>query len=296
MYPYEGSIAAVFGGDKRELEIARCLLELGVTVRTFGVVADPRYEALRAASPLEAVKDAAILIAPVPGIAAGDKLYAPAAAGEIVVTADWFAAAKPEAAFFSGMATPTIREMARPYGTQFYNLKDDDYLQVMHAIPTAEGAISATVRETDHTIHRSPALIVGYGRIASLLAAGLRGMGARVTVAVRRPEIRVRAYADGFEVCGTTPEELKEAAGQALLLYNTAPAMLIDQEVLQAVRPDALVMDLASPPGGIDHEAGRALGLHVVWARGQAGLAPIHSGNAQFLSIKSALDESWDAQ
>ncbi|GIQ69953.1 hypothetical protein DUZ99_15960 [Xylanibacillus composti] len=291
MYKFEGTKVAVLGGDKRELEIARNFLELGAAVATYGVVEHPDYVELMTSSLLEAVRDADIVIAPVPGIAAGDVLYAPAAPEELVMTEEAMAAIKPQGCFFSGTATPTIREKGKSRDIRFFDLKDDDYLQVMHAIPTAEGAISVTVQETDHTIHGSTALVVGYGRIATLLAKNLRGMGAKVTVAARRPEVKVRAYADGHDVCGTSKEELKQAAAQAVLLYNTVPSMMLDSDVLDSVRKDALVMDLASPPGGIDHDAGKAQGLHVVWARGQAGKAPIHSGYAQFLSIRNLLDQ-----
>jgi hypothetical protein len=50
------------------------------------------------------------------------------------------------------------------------------------------------------------------------------------------------------------------------LIYN---ALVLDADVLSRVHKNAMVMDLASPLGGIDHEAGRALGLQVIWARAQ---------------------------
>jgi hypothetical protein len=43
MFPYKESIAAVLGGDKRELEIVRNLLSTGITVRTYGWVKHPDY-------------------------------------------------------------------------------------------------------------------------------------------------------------------------------------------------------------------------------------------------------------
>jgi hypothetical protein len=52
-------------------------------------------------------------------------------------------------------------------------------------------------------------------------------------------------------------------------------------------------MDLASPPGGMDHDGARALGLNVVWARAQAGSAPRHAGHAQFRVMARILDAEW---
>jgi len=172
-------------------------------------------------------------------------------------------------------------------------LGDDDYMQVLHAIPTAEGAIAITVKETDHTIHNADALVIGYGRIAVLLSRNLRGMGGRVTVAARRPEVRVRAFADGNAETGTSEAELIAAVKQADLVYTTAPSWLLTRNVLSHVKKGTLVMDLASPPGGMDHEAGKELGLKVVWARAQAGTAPRHSANAQFQVQKRYLDAEY---
>ena len=50
------------------------------------------------------------------------------------------------------------------------------------------------------------------------------------------------------------------------VILNTAPVLLLDREVLQTVREDALVIDLASRPGGVDFAAAEALGKQVVWA------------------------------
>ena len=45
---------------------------------------------------------------------------------------------------------------------------------------------------------------------------------------------------------------LREVLGSYPLVINTVPAMLLDSEMLRVVRKDALILDLASKPGGDD--------------------------------------------
>lgn len=45
---------------------------------------------------------------------------------------------------------------------------------------------------------------------------------------------------------------LREELGSFPLIVNTVPALLLDRETLRSVRHDALILDLASKPGGDD--------------------------------------------
>jgi dipicolinate synthase subunit A len=286
---------AVLGGDARELEIARSFLAAGCTVRTYGTMPDERYDQWAASSAVEAVTGADIIVAPVPGVGPNDTLYAPHAPLPVQITAQVFAAARPGAFYFSGRARPTMMEAGAPFGIRFRHLADDEYMLVMHSIPTAEGAIAITVRETDGTILGAEALVTGFGRIGSQLARGLHGLGAHVTIAARRPEVRVRALAEGYATCDTAEPELAAALARADLVYNTIPAKLLTRDLLGHICPGTLVMDLASPPGGVDIDGAEELGLKAIWARGQAGTAPRHSGHAQYEVMARILDAEFGA-
>lgn len=47
-------------------------------------------------------------------------------------------------------------------------------------------------------------------------------------------------------------QRLADVLGTFPLIVNTVPAMLLDAEMLRLVRSDALILDLASKPGGDD--------------------------------------------
>ena len=220
---------AILGGDARELEVIRGYLEAGCAVRTYGVIPSDAYGHLAAESPEAAVAGAQVIVTPMPGPGPDDTLYAPHAPAPIRVRRDLLAAAERGAHYFGCWATATMHAAGAPLGIRFHHLVDDDELMVLHAISTAEGAIALTIQHTPHTIHNADALVIGYGRIGSLLARDLRGLGARVTVAVRRPAVAVRAFADGYATCACTPAALRAAIADVDLTYTTAPEWLLDR-------------------------------------------------------------------
>ncbi|MBP0973330.1 MAG: dipicolinate synthase subunit A, partial [Oscillospiraceae bacterium] len=147
-------------------------------------------------------------------------------------------------------------------------------LSMRNAVPTAEGAIQILLEEMPRTIFGSKMLVLGFGRIGIRMAMLLTALGADVTVVARDPA--ARAYAEMLG-CRSIPfAALPEHAAGADVICNTVPATVIDKNVLQAMQPEALVLDLASKPGGVDWEAAQTLGRRVVWALSLPGkTAPV---------------------
>lgn len=140
-------------------------------------------------------------------------------------------------------------------------LEVEDFVQ-QNAVLTAEGAISAAMQATPGALTGSRCLVVGYGRIGRALMGMLKGLGAQVMVAARRPEIRLKARAEGAEVCDTREETLAEAVALVDYVFSTPPTLLLREKVLAQVRPAVPVMDLASPPYGVDLPAAQKLGVN----------------------------------
>ena len=122
-----------------------------------------------------------------------------------------------------------------------------------NAVPTAEGAIQLAMERLSTTLSGSRCLVTGFGRIGKALATRLRGLFAHVTVAARKPEDRAMAAALGFTP-ETTGVYLRGLA-QYDCIFNTVPAPVFLPEHLAAMRPDCLIVDLASAPGGLPADA-----------------------------------------
>jgi len=81
----------------------------------------------------------------------------------------------------------------------------------------------------------------------------------------------------GFEAEGI--DGLKERVRAARAVFNTVPARLLTREVLQAMRRDAVVIDIAQTPGGTDFDAARELGIKAFLELGIPGkVAPQTAG------------------
>lgn len=285
---------SVIGGDRRQLEIIDRLTSQKAIVTTYGTPAardgTPATEAERASSLKEAVRERSIVVLPVPTFLRDETVYAPHFDGEIVFSPEVVEEVAPLAVVATSRVTAAMRRAEDTRGVRLCVFGEDDIMQVHHAIPTAEGAIRITIENTDFTIFGARTLVVGFGRVAQSLARALKGLGASVTVVARREEVRVRAMAEGF-ACGD-PVSLSDLVRVSDLIYNTVPAPLVTAKVLAGVSRDALVIDLASPPGGVDQQAAHALGLKSVWARGQAGSAPRYAGWAQFKVLERFMQQA----
>ena len=102
-------------------------------------------------------------------------------------------------------------------------------------------------------------LVLGYGRIARALTRALLGMRAPVTVCARRANSRALAKDVGASVCSF--EGLAPLIGSFDVIFNTVPAEVLDEELLAGVSSRTQLIDLASPPYGVDLEAAQALNL-----------------------------------
>ena len=137
-------------------------------------------------------------------------------------------------------------------------LKDEEY-QDKIARMTAEGAVAAAMGKTGCAIERSKCMIIGWGRIGRALTGMLIGLGAEVTVLTRRNEA-----VSEIENCGANAaltDTAAELISQMRFVFSTPPAMVVNKNVLRNARKDAVIIDLASPPYGVDIDAAAELGV-----------------------------------
>ena len=282
-----GWSVAVLGGDGREVEIARQAARAGATVRAYGLPPGAEAVATVCATVADAVRDADVVICPVPLPAADGSLFAPHAPAPIVLDVDALRGMRAGGLVITGRASPPMTEAARVLGLRLREYEHEEDLMLVRAPAIAEGAIRVAIEHTDVTLHRHPCMVVGFGKIGSVLAATLRGLGADVTVAARNPAQLARAWALG---CAVVPvADLAQYAPQMSVIFNTVPACLFTRAVLVQVGRDPLLVDLSGPPGGVDVEAARELGVRMVWARGLGGRAPRTVGYTQWLGITRIL-------
>ncbi len=258
----------VCGGDRREIELYRCWKESGVKVKMAGFEQASGIESSDIAREKE-FAGAGALIAPLSGIRADGTVKALFAAERPSLTA-CLAKTGPEVILLAGAVAPPLKEQLAEKCNLLITGKDEE-LALLNAIPTAEGAIQKAMELSPVTLHGSIALIIGLGRCGTAVARTLQGLGAHVRVLVRRRESAALAYSAGFR-----PYDIGSAAAalaESDFIFNTAPAPILKADLLKQVKKEALILDLASAPGGTDFDAAAALGLTAVLLPGLPGQA-----------------------
>ena len=251
--------AAIIGGDRRMLYAALGLCEAGLDVTVSGFDGEEIPEGLRQLPAEAAVLGADIIILPVRPPEGYAALYGALGA---------LAGSRP---VFSGAGESVQQYFS---GRVYDYTKREDFC-VKNAVLTAEGAIQLAISGHDDSIFGSDALVAGYGRIGRALARYLRALGARVTVAVRSAQAEAWAEAEGHDVCDYSFRELYKYD----LIFNTVPAPVLPAAQTDRIKRSALVIDLASAPGGADIKRAGERGIKAMRAPGLPGkTAPAAAG------------------
>ena len=77
-------------------------------------------------------------------------------------------------------------------------------------------------------------------------------MGAQTYVEARKYADLAMIEGHGYEPLPL--DNLKDHIHEFDIIFNTIPSLILDDEILTKVKKDALIIDLASKPGGIDFE------------------------------------------
>lgn len=173
-------------------------------------------------------------------------------------------AAKPEALAAGGLIPDAAAEELASLGLRTADYFRSEELQIKNALLTAEGALSVIASQSDEVICGMSILVTGWGRVAKACAKLFAAVGARVTVAARKPSALAEAGCLGLETVPLT--ELADRAEKYRVIVNTVPAPVISAEVIRRTQRNCLIVDLASRPGGTDATACAVCGRNFVHA------------------------------
>ena len=259
---------AVVGGDRRAALLAEELLREGHRVHSYALekaalpAEIPRESSLQACS-----YGADCVFLPTPA-ERGGLLYAPLGLNcppmDEVIGALW-----PGGLVIGGSFSGKTAELALRAGLRLEDLMRRPAFVIGNAAITAEGAVGLLLRESERTILGSRCLVAGWGRIAKPLALRLSALGALVTVAARSPAARAEAEALGLHTLDFG--SLEGIAGELDFVVNTVPARVLSDALLCCLPGEALLLELASPPGGFAPQLAKNIGLRAIAAPGLPG-------------------------
>ena len=196
---------------------------------------------------------------------------------KIQLNEGFFNLLKKDTLFMIGFANPKLKRLMEEKGMNYLELARLDELAILNAIPTAEGAIKIAIEETDITLYASKILVYGLGKVGLTLAWRLKALGADTYGVTRNRAAIARGKDLGIKMLNYA--SLNKYLPDMDILFNTAPALLIDKEAIALLKEEAVIIDLASAPGGTDFSAARERGIKAILAPGLPGkIAPVSAG------------------
>ena len=167
---------AIVGGDERIIHLAKMLTNDKNNVYTYGLEKASNIQ--NCSSLEETVKNAKIIISSIPFSKDGINIYAPFSKNEIPIKE--LISHTENKVFFAGSIPSSY------IGENIIDLMEQEDLTILNTIATAEGTIKEIISNTDSILHNSKVLIIGFGRVAKVLARKLAGLDAKVTCSARK--------------------------------------------------------------------------------------------------------------
>ncbi len=273
---YVGKKIAVIGGDMRQISASNHLKKKTFNVQLYGF--DKEYlnkDANMAESFEQAAFGAKVLLLGLP--AADDtNINTSCWSGKLSINT-FVSSLEKDVLVIGGSLSAALKAALDEKGIKYADYLQREEFAVLNAVPTAEGAIEIAMKELPVTLSGLKCLVVGYGRIGKVLAKSLKGLGADVSCSARKCSDLAWISVSGFNPVQTS--RISEEIHEYPLIFNTVPHMMFDKNMLGLVRGDALIIDLASKPGGIDFDRAKELGIKVIWALSLPGkVAPDSAG------------------
>ncbi|MEK3734624.1 MULTISPECIES: dipicolinate synthase subunit DpsA [Paenibacillus] len=273
-------IRTVFvGGDARQIEVIRKCADMDASVKIAGFekLQEPFQGVTREPLTPELLAEADALVLPVVGCDDEGRVSALFSEGPLKLQEEHIAAMPKNGVVYTGMAKHYLRTLCNKYRIKLVEILERDDVAIYNSIPTAEGALMMAIQNTDFTIHGSTSMVLGMGRTGFTMARSLQGLGATVKMGVRKSEHFARA-----EEMGWKPFMIKDLGSEVVdvdLLFNTIPTMIVTAQIISKMPREAVIIDLASAPGGCDFRYAEKRGIKAMLAPGLPGIvAPKTAG------------------
>jgi len=268
---------SIIGGDLRIAKLTQMLKKEDWKITTYGLEkADLEWDenCKRVQTMEEALEANTVILSSIPLSSDGETINSPFSTKTIYL--EEMLKKIEGKTLVAGSIKEKVAEKVQSSGGKVVDLLRQEELTILNTISTAEGAIQIAMEETERTIHSSNILVLGFGRVGKVVADRLQGLGANVACEARKKSDLAWIKAYGYEPIDL--QELDENLHKYTIIMNTVPSLLLDEKRIQLLNKEAVVIDLASYPGGVDREAAKKHHIKCIWALSLPGkVAPITS-------------------
>lgn len=272
-------VLLIIGGDFRQLEVIRILAPKLSKIYLIGFedASIPYKDVIKVTGQTAPLHEVDSILLPIPGIQDNGIAESTFSKEKIILTKELINKTKHNSTIYSGIITPFLNQLAKKTNRQLVALFARNDVAILNSIPTAEGALMLAIKHTDITIHNANVLVLGFGRIGKTITRLFSAVGAKVTVLVNKKEDEARVMEMGFHPL--LEASLESTIPSQHIVINTIPALILTATLIKKMSSDALIIDLASKPGGTDFTAAKKHNIQTLWPLGlPAKVAPRTAG------------------
>lgn len=247
----------IIGGDMRQKHLYQRMVNNGFHVTPYDVPDVAGIENLPKSEFFDNfIKSGDIFILPVPF--SRDKITINSKSSDIIID-ELLSYIKSDSIIIGGCFSEGFNSKCNEKNIKTYDFMDNNSFELLNSIATAEGAISEAIIKSPLNIHMSDCLVLGFGKCGSAIAKRLSALGANVTVCARNKVQQMQAFESGHKYIGF--DTLGEHIDSFHFIFNSVPSMVLTKDVLKNLKDDAIIIDIASKPGGTDFKECENLGI-----------------------------------
>lgn len=275
----------IIGGDNRQLYMADYLEKMNFDVSVFAL---PETERACCKSLRNALESARFVVLPLPLTKDGRHVHT--IVEKRISVDEIISLLNDKHVVFAGLISKTTEGKINKKSGKVYDYFKREEVTVRNTVPTFQGILKVIFDNINYTVNSSRCAVFGYGRVADITADMLKSLGADVTVCARKISDISRARIKGHKGCFI--KDFADTAGEFDIIINTVPSPVISKDILEKVRRDCLIVDVASAPYGVDFAAADRLGINAILCPSLPGkAAPVTAGRIIADGILNIIEE-----
>lgn len=267
-YSYDFS---VIGGDKRQYYLAKILKKRGYKVGTYLLESFQEKEEIPCMNSFEtAIRSAKNILAPTPmGIQKEGKKELFHFENQKILIEKFEEEMQEKQRLFAGCIPEEVKEGLLQKGIVIFDYMTRKEIAIYNSVATAEGVIAEAIIHNPKNIYKSRCVVLGYGICGKTIVQYLKGMGAYVTVCVRREEAKASASLMADEAIFI--EDMTASLKKSDFIFNTIPDKILKTSILKQLKNQPMILDIASGSGGVDYEYAKQVGIEAYLCKALPG-------------------------
>ncbi len=247
----------IIGGDSRQVYMADYLDKSGFHTEVYGLAVKNRKCVTNVKNALD---DADAVILPLPAAKDGKIVTSTVTIKESLD--EILSYVRKDCVVFAGLLNRSAESKLIKKNIRYFDYFKREEVTIKNTVPTVQGIIKSIIDNIDYTIHSSNCAVFGYGRVGKITADVLKSMGADVTICARKKSDL--SVAETQRMSGCLIDEFYKISNKFDFIINTVPSVVIDRKILENLKQECLIVDVASAPYGTDFATASEFGINAL--------------------------------